>query len=302
MPAAPPRPPLIAIVGPTAAGKSALAVQICRAVGGAVVSADSRQVYRGMDIGTAKPTKADRGRIDHHLIDFRPLDQPYSLQEFLGDANAAIGQIRKSGQIPVVAGGTALYVQALLEGFAPGPADPELRKELELELAREGLASLFDRLQRLDPAAAQAVDEKNPRRVVRAVERRLLHDRGANGTRWPAHRAILLGLADPPARRAARIDARARAMLEAGLTDEVRGLLAAHGPAPVLLTTIGYRECVDYLLGRCDLGTAELRIRTATSRYSRRQMTYMRNKMRIQWLDPDRPRLDQALSLLRPPG
>ena len=297
-----PTPTLLAIAGPTASGKSDLAVRICRAIGGAVVSADSRQVYRGMDIGTAKPTAAERAGVEHNLLDLRQLDEPYSLQEFLGDANAAIARIRADGRIPVVVGGTALYVQALLEGFAPGPADPQLRAELEAQVLREGLGAVFARLQRLDPESAGAVDAQNPRRVVRAAERALLSGRGQLGSRWPPQPAIVLGVTNPPERRARRIAARTRAMLEAGLTDEVRGLLSANGPAPILLSTIGYRECINYLLGRCDLDTAESAIRTATGQYARRQMTYLRNKMRIQWLDPGRPRLDQALALLPPSG
>lgn len=289
-------PPLVAIVGPTATGKTALAVELCREIGGAVISADSRQVYRGMDIGTAKPTSPERGGIDHHLLDIRTADCRYALPDFLGDANAAIGRIRSEGRVPVVVGGTALYVHALLDGFAPGPADPELRAALEEDLRRCGLEALSGRLQTLDPAAARTVDAKNPRRVVRALERRLLSARGAAARSWPKHRAIVLGLHDRPLHRTEKIARRTRSMLELGLTDEVRRLLGAYGQAPVLKTTIGYSECIDYLLGRCGLAVAEQRIRTATNQYARRQMTYLRNKMRIQWLEPDRPRFQQAMA------
>ena len=288
--------PLIAIVGPTAVGKTALAVELCRQIGGAVISADSRQVYRGMDIGTAKPTAAERGGIEHHLLDLREPDRPYSLPDFLGDANAAINGIRGRGRVPVVVGGTALYVHALLAGFAPGPADPAVRAALEDELDRDGLEALLGRLAALDPDGARSIDRRNPRRVVRALERRILLDRGAAPSRWPEHAGIVLGLSDRPTRRVEMIARRTRAMLAAGLTDEVRRLLGGHGQAPVLLATIGYAECIDYLLGRCGLESAERRIRTATNQYARRQMTYLRNKMRIQWLEPDRPPLPQALA------
>jgi tRNA dimethylallyltransferase len=288
-------PPLIAIVGPTASGKTALAVELCREIGGAVISADSRQVYRGMDIGTAKPTWSERGGIEHHLLDIRTADSPYGLAEFLCDANGAIAAIRSGGRAPVVVGGTALYVHALLAGFAPGPADPSLREALERDLERGGLEVLLERLVTVDPASARAIDARNPRRVLRALERRLLLDRGAAVKNWPKHPAIVLGLRDPPFRRAELIARRTRAMLNSGLTDEVRRLLSAYGQTPVLQTTIGYSECVDYLLGRCDLAAAEQGILTATNQYARRQMTYLRNKMRIQWLESNRPRLQQAL-------
>ena len=288
-------PPLVAIVGATATGKTALAVELSRAIGGAVISADSRQVYRGMDIGTAKPPASERGGIEHHLLDIRTVNCPYSLSEFLGDANAAISKIRSGGRVPVVVGGTALYVHALLDGFAPGPADPELRRALERDLERFGLRELVERLATIDAAAARTVDARNPRRVLRALERRILSDRGADAKSWPKHAAIVLGLCDPPPRRTEKIARRTKIMLASGLTDEVRRLLAGYGQAPLLLTTIGYAECVDYLLGRCGLAAAEQRIRTATNQYARRQMTYLRNKMRIQWLDPGRPHIQQAL-------
>ncbi|MDE2936059.1 MAG: tRNA (adenosine(37)-N6)-dimethylallyltransferase MiaA [Chloroflexota bacterium] len=291
-----PEPPLVAIVGPTASGKTALAVELCREIGGGVISADSRQVYRGMDIGTAKPTASERGGIDHHLLDIRTPDCPYSLPEFLGDANAAVAAIRSDGMVPVVVGGTALYVHALLAGFAPGPADPDLRRALERDLKRTGLNALNERLGALDSAAARAVDSRNPRRVLRALERRILAGRGAVAKSWPQHPAIVLGLHDRPARRTEKIARRTRMMLASGLTDEVRRLLAGYGQSTILQTTIGYSECVDYLLGRCDLTAAEQGIRTATNQYARRQMTYLRNKMRIQWLEPDRPQIQQALT------
>ncbi len=249
-----------------------------------------------MDIGTAKPAPSERGGIDHHLLDVRAVESPYSLPEFLRDANAAIARIRSGGSVPVVVGGTGLYVHALLAGFAPGPADPGLRGELERDLERFGLEALFMRLQAIDPEADRAVDPKNPRRVLRAMERRILLDRGESARSWPEHPSMVLGICDPTLRRTEKIARRTRSMLDAGLTDEVRRLLAAHGPAPVLRATIGYSECVDYLLGRRDLASAEQSIRTATNQYARRQMTYLRNKMRIQWLDPDLPLLQQALA------
>ena len=297
-----PKPPLVAIVGPTASGKSELAVDLCRVIGGAVISADSRQVYRGMDIGTAKPSVQERRGIDHRLLDIRPIDRPYSLSGFLRDANGAIADVRGAGLAPVVVGGTALYVHALLSGFAPGPSDPALRAHLEQELDRDGLSAMFSRLKASYPAAAGHIDSRNPRRVVRALERHILFDRGSRTDPWPEHEAVILGVCHRPDRRTAKIADRTRAMIENGLTDEARRLFGAHGRAPVLMSTIGYPECHDYLVGRCDLAATEGRIRTATNQYARRQMTYLRNKMRIQWLDPDRPSMRQALALITRSG
>ena len=291
-----PQGPLIAIVGTTASGKTELAVELCCEIGGEVISADSRQVYCGMDIGTAKPPATERAGIDHHLLDIRTVDRPYSLPDFLGDANAAIANVRARARVPVVVGGTALYVHALLAGFAPGPADPGLRRTLEEDLQHVGLEAMLGRLRTVDPEEAESIDGKNPRRVVRALERRVLLDRGACATAWPAHEAIVIGLCDSPSRRTEKIARRTRMMLDLGLTDEVRRLLGGYGRSPVLKTTIGYPECIDYLLGLCDLAATEQRIRTATNRYARRQMTYLRNKMRIQWLEPDLPRFPQALA------
>ena len=186
-----------------------------------------------------------------------------------------VAAVRGAGMdVPVVVGGTGLYVHALLAGFAPGPADPGLRGELERDLERFGLEALFMRLRAIDPEADRAVDPKNPRRVLRAMERRILLDRGESARSWPEHPSMVLGICDPTLRRTEKIARRTRSMLDAGLTDEVRRLLAAHGPAPVLRATIGYSECVDYLLGRRDLASAEQSIRTATNQYARRQMTY----------------------------
>ena len=290
-------PPLIALVGPTASGKSALAVQLCRQINGAIISADSRQIYRGLDIGTAKPGVNERCGIDHYLLDIRAVDEHYSLHDFLIDANAAIVQIRSRRQQPVVVGGTGLYVQALLEGFHPGPIDRQVRAMLEAELASKGLPALRERLSSLEAAISATVDRNNPRRVIRAIEQTLA-DHGQDGPNWPDHPAKVLGIAYPSACRAARIGQRTDQMLAAGLLDEVRRVLYSYGRLPILASSIGYRECAEYLLGSIDLPTARDRIVVATRRYARRQMTFLRNKIQVQWLECDRPLLAQALDLI----
>ena len=288
-------PEIIVVVGPTAAGKSELAVGICQALGGAVVSADSRQVYKGLDIGTAKLGSAERGGIDHHLIDIRDIGHAYSLFEFLADANAAITAIRARGQRPVIAGGTALYVHALIAGFAPGASDPIRRAHLEERMQQSGLGDLVADLMSFDAKYWRGVDLANPRRVVRALER--AHSADLPTQKFPCHRALVLGIAPPAALRRERIIDRAHAMFNAGLTDETRRLLYSHGPSRQLIATIGYRQCLEYLLGRYDQQAAREKTIVATNRYARRQMTYLRNKMKIEWLTDAEPSLRQALRL-----
>ena len=171
-PAAAHEPPLLVILGPTAVGKTALSLRLCARWAGEVVSADSRQIYRGMDIGTAKATQAEQAQIPHHLIDIRNPDEVLSLAEFQHLAYAAIDDIHRRGRLPVLVGGTALYVRAVVEGLRipVAPPDPVLRAQLEAELAAHGLEPLAQRLEQLDPATASRTDLRNPRRVVRALE------------------------------------------------------------------------------------------------------------------------------------
>src|SRR5581483_7626459 len=282
------------IAGATATGKTALAIALAERLRGEVVNADSRQVYRGMDIGTAKPTPGERRRARHWLIDIRDPDQPFSLAEFLHLAHEAIADIRARGMRPIVAGGTAQYLFALVEGWSPPrvPPDPGLRAELEATVERDGVAALAAELQRLDPARAAAVDARNPRRLIRAIEVARAGGAADAVARRPLD-ALVLVLDMPRDALYARIDARVDAMFASGLVDEVRRLNAAgYGCDLPALASIGYRECCAYLDGRCPLAEAIARAKTATHRLARMQATWLRRRATdAVWLDARSPSL-----------
>ena len=277
------RPALIVIAGPTAVGKTAAAIAVARRFGGEIVSADSRQIYRGMDIGTAKPTPAERAAAPHHLLDIRDPDQDFSLADYAAAARETIADIQARGRVPILAGGTPLYVNAIVEGWRmPGvPPDPALRAALEAEAAREGLAPLEARLAAIDPiATARAVG--NLRRLVRALEVYELTGipmSTLEGKEPPAYPILLtqLTLARPALHT--RADARVDQMLAAGLVDEVRALLArGYDPALPAMSGIGYAEIITHLRGDLDLPGAAALIRTNTHRYIRHQETWLRRQ------------------------
>ncbi len=287
------RPPLIVILGPTGVGKTELSLELGRACQGEVVSADSRQIYRGMDIGTAKATPTERALIPHHLIDIRNPDEVLTVAEYQKLAYAAIDAIHRRRRTPLLVGGTALYIRAVVEGLRipEAPPDPALRARLEERLAQEGVASLFQELAALDPATAARIDARNPRRVLRALEIFLLTGRSKvelEGAEPPPYRILMVGLTRPRASLHARIDHRVDAMLASGLIEETQRLLErGYDPALPAMTSLGYRECIDYLAGRCDLATTARRIKIETHRYVRHQMTWFRKLRNIHWFDLD---------------
>lgn len=252
----------IALMGPTASGKSACALELAQRFGGEIVSVDSALVYRRLDIGSAKPTPAERARVPHHMLDLREPWQPYSAAEFAVDARVAITAIQAHGKLPILAGGTGLYFRALLDGLAEMPgSDPALRAQLAAEAERDGWAALHAQLARVDPAAAARIHATDAQRIQRALEVHRLSGRSISDWQCAARTAepwldvLTLALA-PPQRTDlhARIEARFDAMLEAGFLDEVRALralpeLAAH-PAPLdlpALRAVGYRQAWEYL-------------------------------------------------------
>jgi tRNA dimethylallyltransferase len=277
----------IAVVGPTAVGKSRLGIELAERLGGEVVSVDSRCVYRGMDIGTAKPSLAERRGVPHHLIDVVDPDEEYSVARFLADAGAAIEAIRGRGRRPILVGGTGYWLAALLgrpTSAAVGP-NPGLRAEL----ARLPAEELHERLRRLDPATAATVDARNPRRLVRAIE-----VVGATGRPYrearramPGIEARLIGLTLPRDLLYARVNARYDQMVEAGWIEEVRGLLARGlGRDLPPMRSFGYAEMVEHLLDGLPLDRALERAKARCRRYARGQYSWFRlDDGAIEWHD-----------------
>lgn len=300
-------------MGPTASGKTALAVDWARRIGGEVVSVDSALVYRGLDIGAAKPDAAERGGIAHHLIDIRDPWQPYSAAEFAVDARRAVEGIVARGRIPILAGGTGLYFHALLRGLAPMPeADAGVRAGIEAEATARGWAALHADLARVDPEAAARIHSTDAQRIQRALEVWRVSGRSISDWRREAPRerfpCRVLKLVVAPAQRAVlheRIARRFDAMLAAGFLDEVRRLralpqLASH-PRPLdlpALRAVGYRQAWEHLDGHFDAGQLRDRGIHATRQLAKRQLTWLRGELDARWFDPaaDQARLDAALA------
>lgn len=287
---------LVVIVGPTAAGKSAAALQLAELVGGEIVSADSQQVYRGMDIGTGKVDGAARARVPHHLIDVIDPDQEMTAARFLELADGAIENARSRGVPVIVAGGTGLYVRVLLFGLFDGPkADPELRRRLVEEAQeRGGSAHLWQRLQRSDPASAARIHERDLRRIVRALE--VLEVTGITMSEWQKrndfstmetrHDVLIVGIAPPREVLYPRIDERVNAMMEAGFLDEVTRLrTAGYGAELRSQSAIGYAELHAHLDGAYDLSRAVELMQRNSRRYARRQLSWYRSDRRVTWVE-----------------
>ena len=296
--------PVIAIVGPTSVGKSALALHLARTFGGEIVSADSRQVYRGMDIGTAKPTSQERSQVPHHLVDILGPDEPYSLETFLQLAHQAIRDIHSRGALPLVVGGTGQYLWALLEGWRLPPSRPNgvLRFQLEEEARIKGATSLHNRLKEVDPEAASDIDPRNVRRVIRSLE--IYHTTGKVPSelrvKGPSpYQALIIGLTMERKELYQRIDRRLDAMVEMGLIGEIQSLMeAGFSPDLPAMSSIGYKEMALNLSGELTLEEAIRRIKYETHRFVRRQYTWFSlNDTRIRWLEaaPDAHRQAQEL-------
>ncbi len=272
--------PLLVLVGPTAVGKTALSLELAEALNGEIVSADSRQVYVGMDIGTAKATPAERERIPHHLIDIKQPGDPISLGEYLDLATSAIDDVHHRGRLPLLVGGTGQYVAAVVEGWQVPEvaARPDLRAELEALAAKEGKEAVHARLVEVDPKSAARIDPRNLRRVIRALEVSL-----ASGIpfselrvkRPPPYHIAQIGLTRPRPALYERADARIEHMFATGFVAEVERLLAA-GCTPDLSSfgSLGYREVAGYLAGEYDLDAAKELLRRHTRQFIRRQYNW----------------------------
>jgi tRNA dimethylallyltransferase len=294
---------VVAVVGPTAAGKSDLALRIAHAAGGEIINADSMQLYAGMDIGTAKLTVAEREGVPHHLLDIWDVRQTANVADYQRLAREEIAAVRRRGRVPVLAGGSGLYVRAALDPLEFPGTDPRLRARLEAELAEAGAAALHARLAGLDPAAAAAILPSNGRRIVRALE--VIELSGAPfAAALPEYEsvypAVQIGLAVPRAELDRRIAARTERMFAAGLVEEVTRLEAAGLRAGKTASrALGYAQVLRFLDGEYGLDEARAQTVLATRRFARRQESWFRRDPRVTWLPADAgDLLDRALTTI----
>jgi tRNA dimethylallyltransferase len=288
-------PPLVVIVGPTAVGKTAVAVRLASTLPLEAVNADSRQVYRGMDIGTGKPTALERAALPHHLIDVVDPDERYHVARFRADALRAVADIRGRGKLPAVVGGTGLYVRSLLKGLtAAPPADPALRRELERDADAQGTPALHRRLAALDAEAARRLHPNDRVRIIRAIE--VVTARGRREPVAPADwgrgvsewRLLMVGLSATREALRPRLAERARAMLARGMMEEVRRLLeAGFDESLPAMAGIGYRQLAAVLRGNLTEAEALRLMIRDTARYAKRQMTWFARDPEIRWIDVD---------------
>ena len=301
------KPPLLLIVGPTAVGKTELAIRLAERLNGEIVSADSRLFYRGMDIGTAKPTPVEQARVPHHLIDVADPDETWSLAMFQQRAHEVIAEIHARGRLPLLVGGTGQYVRAVTQGWTPPEVEPDERLRLVLErLAEErGKEWLYDRLKAVDPEAAAVIDLRNVRRTIRALEVILTTGHKFSAQRGQAdspYDLLTVGLNRPREELYARVDARIDAMFAAGLLDEVRALLAK-GYLPELpsMSGIGYRECCQVLSGQMSEEQARVQMKRITRVFVRRQANWFKESdPNIYWFEAgDSKVLEKVLTLAK---
>ena len=287
--------PVILLVGPTAVGKTALSLELAEALQAEIISADSRLFYRGMDIGTAKPSPAERGDIPHHLIDVAAPDETWSLALFQREAKAIITDIQSRGKLPLVVGGTGQYVRAITEGWQVPAQQPDERMRAALESwAQEiGGEGLHQRLALLDPSAAGAIDWRNQRRTVRALEVIFSTGRRFSAQRTKGslpYRYKMIGLKRERPELYARVDARIEKMLADGFEDEIRTLLEkGYSPDLPALSAIGYREMIEYVQGKISLDEAVMLIKRRTRLFVRRQANWFKEgDPCIRWFDAAR--------------
>ncbi len=299
---------VLVIIGPTAVGKTELSLQIAESLGAEIISADSMQVYRGMDIGTAKATPQEQARVQHHLIDVVNPDQAFNVADYVALAETSLAELKRQLIVPVLTGGTGLYIDALLEGFLfpDSAADPTLRAELEAQ-AKSNPARLFSELRKVDPLSAAKIHPNDLRRIIRALEvyqrtgepiSRL--QRKAAQQQRP-YNPTYIGLTRERQELYARINRRVELMIENGLIQEVKRLLEVYPEQPTALQALGYKEIAHYLRGDLTLAEAIELLQRDTRRYAKRQLSWFRRNKKIHWLNrsqlSDEEVLEKIMSL-----
>lgn len=296
--------PILVIVGPTAVGKTELAIAVAQKVDGEIISADSMQIYRGLDIGTAKPTMRERQGIPHHMLDVVSPTQEYSVADYQAAVERILEELVQRNKTPILTGGTGLYIRAVLEGFVfdPEGKDEALRARLERMADIKGNDALHQCLFKVDRVTARRLHPNDRRRVIRALEvyhttgKPLSHHLDAQKQHPPRHRAVKFGLTRKRPRLYERINARVDLMMKAGLLDEVKELLD-HGleDSATAMQALGYKELVGYLRGEYDLEEAIRLLKRDTRRYAKRQLTWFRRDQEIIWLDLDQLSITDAV-------
>jgi tRNA dimethylallyltransferase len=288
-------PRVIVVCGPTGIGKTRTAIHLAQRFGGEIIGADSMQIYRHMDIGTAKPTPDERSRARHHMVGIIDPDTPYDAARYARDAGETVRALHERGVVPVVAGGTGLYIKALIYGlFNSQPPDPDIRRNLEQRADAHGTAHLHEQLAICDPHAAAGIHVNDRFRIIRALEtyqstgRPISTHQQRHRFARPRFAAFKIGLTMPRADLYARIDQRVDQMVAEGLLEEVRGLLGrGYGPELKSMQSIGYRHMVDYLHNRVDWDETLRLLKRDTRRYAKRQFTWFRADPDIEWITPD---------------
>ena len=288
--------PLLVIVGPTAAGKTEVGIKLAERIGGEIVSADSRQVYRFMDIGTAKPSMDERGNVPHYMIDIVNPDEEFTVADYVKGAAKAIREIFKKGKMPVMIGGTGLYVRAVVDGIFSGPgSDTEIRKKLEEEAKKKGLSCLHERLGKIDPEASLRIHPNDGRRIIRALEiyettghpiSRLQKD---GRKRKQEYSPRMFGINRLREELYGRIDERVGKIFRAGFVEEVKMLMdMGYGENLISMEALGYREVIRCLSKKMNLEEAKSKIKKDTRNYAKRQLTWFRKDRRINWINVKR--------------
>lgn len=293
--------PLIVILGPTASGKTAISLKLAKKINGEIVAADSRTIYKGMDIGTAKPTLEEKKGIPHYMIDIVKPDQEFTVAQFKQKAVKIIRDIQKRGKIPFLVGGTGLYISSIVDNLQIPrvPPDKKLRKKLEKQIAKYGLDKLWKKLIKLDPEAKKFVQKENPRRVIRALEVIYKTKKPFSQLRQkgqPLFNVFQIGIKMPRQILCQRINQRVDLMIKQGLVKEVENLLKKYPSDLPAMSGIGYHEIIKYLQDQISLEEAIELIKRDTRRYARRQMTWFKRDKRIKWVK----NYQQAFSLVTP--